>query len=114
MPWPLLYLDDCLALLKGPLLSKAFSNFPRQGSLLFTPPAGHAVVFLHKRLVPPPYEGCAFPLLLQAYMTEQTTITFLVTTKPKTLLPEQEEKSEDTNRLKNVLSDQFLAFPFSL
>lgn len=28
MPWPLLYLDDRLALLKGPLLSKAFSNFP--------------------------------------------------------------------------------------
>ena len=47
-------------------VAKAFSNFPRQGSLLFTPPAGHAVVFLHKRLVPPPYEGCAFPLLLQA------------------------------------------------
>ena len=47
-------------------------------------------------------------------MTEQITITFLVTTKPKTLLPEQEEKSEDTNILKNVLSDLFLAFPFSL
>ena len=50
----------------------------------------------------------------ESYMTEQITITFLVTTKPKTLLPEQEEKSEDTNILKNVLSDLFLAFPFSL
>ena len=47
-------------------------------------------------------------------MTEQLTITFLVTTKPKALLPEQEEKSEDTNILRNVLSYLFLAFPLSL
>ena len=48
----------------------------------------------------------------ESYKTEQLTITFLVTTKPKTLLPEQEEKSEDTNILRNVLSGLFLAFPF--